>query len=451
MELVRRTATLRAIALVAIGVSAVLTADHLMPGRAFCPLADACAAAAESKLGSLYGVPTAALGIAAFGALFLLTLLPPVWVRRTVPTAGILAAMGGIGLFTYQLLALDAFCPLCLVADTAGVVAGLATLAWPPLPFRRSGRIVSVESISSRVAWCLGVALVALVPFAVPREQDPGWEAITPLADAAFDLPVEEPLVRAPRTTTAAVTRLPIEQPGLPAGSLPSAPGGAHAEAFIQAVMAPAAPEDEAPAVEAALAAPDLSERPAPAAPLSARTEAPAALVVATVRAPTPIEAEPAPLMVEYLNAFCAHCRATHQRLERVVGEMRVPLRRRRVYTWAGGGVPLWARACAIAGRVGSEEPLFRELLRARNDDAGEVYAAAKRAGLDVRWLQAELARGTVPARLVRDRRLVDQARIRALPTLDIGRRRLAGSQSEEELRAAIRAAIEDLSRDERG
>jgi hypothetical protein len=53
--------------------------------------------------------------------------------------------------------------------------------------------------------------------------------------------------------------------------------------------------------------------------------------------------------------------------------------------------------------------------------------------------------RGEPPPRLQRDREIVSRARLEGMPTLDIGKRRLQGEQSEAELAEALRAAIDDL------
>jgi predicted DsbA family dithiol-disulfide isomerase len=151
-------------------------------------------------------------------------------------------------------------------------------------------------------------------------------------------------------------------------------------------------------------------------------------------------------MVVQYLNAFCPHCRATHNRLSRVLSEVQEPLRKRRVYTWASNDYPLWARACAFAQTAGLEERMFEELMRARNQGSTEIYAAAKRAGLDVRRMRTALSDPRPPRRLVRDRQLVSRARITKLPTLDIGRRRLMGEQSEAELRDAVTVALTTLA-----
>jgi predicted DsbA family dithiol-disulfide isomerase len=147
-------------------------------------------------------------------------------------------------------------------------------------------------------------------------------------------------------------------------------------------------------------------------------------------------------VIVEYLNAYCPHCRATHRRLEKVLAEMDVATKRLRIYTWGGNEYPVWARACVFAESQGLEERVFEELLNARNQSTAEVYAAAQRAGLDVALLQKALQDGTPPPRLVRHRKIFRAAHLEGLPTLDIGRRRLMGEQSEAELKEAVSAAL---------
>jgi protein-disulfide isomerase len=145
-------------------------------------------------------------------------------------------------------------------------------------------------------------------------------------------------------------------------------------------------------------------------------------------------------VMVEYLNPFCAHCRATHARLESVLASGGVAVRRRRVYVWSGE-IPFWARACACAAQQGREEALFEELLQARGQDERSVRAAARRAGIDLDAAAGCLDGPMTNARLERDRRLVAAARLEGLPTIDVGRRRLMGEQTEGELLDALHAA----------
>ena len=247
----RRIATLRVTALAALAVSAILCADGLHPGRAFCPMAAACDKARSSALGRIFGIPTSVVGMAAFGGLFALSMLRVEHSRRLLRPAGFLAALVGAGLFAYQALVLHSFCPLCLVADTAGLVSGLIVLTWPRTPVRRSGRKLDPESTVAKLRWL----------------------------------------------------------------------------------------------------------------------------------------------------------------------------------------------AVAFAAASGLEDRMFDELVRADDETPQEVYAAAQRAGVDATALQAALASARAWPRLDGDRRLAQGARLEGLPTLDIGRRRLMGEQSEGELREALRAA----------
>ncbi len=428
-----RLTALRITALVAILASAILTVDHVRPGREFCPLEQACSAAAESEFGSVAGIPTSVLGLLAFGAVLLLTLLPVSLARRILQPACFLGALAGMGLMTEQALHLDAFCPLCLVADGAAVALGYIALTWPPLPFLRSGRGFSAESHAARTAWGLGMALTIVLPFAWPREVEPAWEEAPELAEALF----EEPTVAAPTPPN-------VDPDPAPPAVLGTEAVAVHAEAAVSAPPPPALPVPPTPpTVEASApaAVPVVSAVLAPP-PSTPPASAP--------RTPAPAPAKPAAgsvTLVEYLNAFCAHCRATHRRLDEVITAERIPVQRRRVYTWSGKGYPMWARACAYAETVGLEEAMFRELTKARRESSAEVYAAARRAGLDLQALREALARSETPARLVRDRGIARAARLKRLPTFDIGRRRLSGSQSEGELRAALMAAKASAAR----
>ena len=87
-------------------------------------------------------------------------------------------------------------------------------------------------------------------------------------------------------------------------------------------------------------------------------------------------------------------------------------------------------------------DQLFDELMRARSQRPAEVYAAARRAGLDANAMQRAVNASAVPTRVVRDHDLMRKAQLKGLPTIDIGRRRLMGEQSEAELRDAIQAAL---------
>ena len=90
-----------------------------------------------------------------------------------------------------------------------------------------------------------------------------------------------------------------------------------------------------------------------------------------------------------------------------------------------------------------NDNELFAQLVRSRSDRRRDVLAAAQRAGLDTWDLKRALADPAPPLRLVKDRALASKAKLKGLPTLDIGRRRLMGEQSEASLRAAVDAALD--------
>ncbi len=448
MLFARRLTALRAVTLVAVVASAILVVDTVKPGREFCPLEQACSAAAESELGSIGGIPTSMLGLGAFAFVLLATLLPVRMARMILQPVCFVGALIAMALIAYQAMYLDAFCPLCLVADVAAIVMGYLALTWPPLPILRSGRRLSAETQATRMAWGLAVILAVVGPFAWPRAEDPGWEEAPLVADALFEdaAPVDAQTAPAP-----APTAEPTAEPAAPADvpARPTAPADPAVVAIAPPEPAPPEPVQPAPApIEAAVAAP-TAPTPAPATVAETPVVLPTREAIDALRAPrrpvTPPkpmpDAQPQVRIIEYLNAFCAHCRATHKRLEGVLEHSDTRIERRRVYTWKGNDYPLWARACAYAASIGREHDMFRELTRARRETAGEVFAAAQRAGIDSPAFRRAMDSTEPPPRLVRDKRIARAARLTRLPTFDIGRRRLSGSQSERELRAALQAA----------
>lgn len=431
-----RAPALRVTSLAALVVSAALTADHLHPERAFCPMAEACDKARSSALGAILGVPTSVIGMAAFGGLFLLTLLPVVWGRRLLRPAGIVAAVCGAGLFAFQALALQSYCPLCLVADAAGLAAGAIVIAWPKPPVRRSGKPLPSEPLEHRLRWTALAMVAVAAPFLWPRDVRPSW---VPVEDAAALVDADPVLPETVEDETPA--RVEPDAPlhendpgrGLPPPPPPTAmpwvappDTGSRGPSPAAIPPAPPPPPPPSPAQKPAGSPPPRTPAaPPPRAAPAPRASAPVASVA----------------IVEYVNAFCPHCRATRTRLDRVIAESRVPVRRRRISVWASAQAPLWARVCAAAEAQGLSDRVFAELELAGGDSPREVWAAARRAGADVDALAAVVQSPDVDARLERDRRIFSAARLEGLPTIDIGRRRLMGEQSDEELRDALTAA----------
>jgi uncharacterized membrane protein len=431
----RSVLVVRLSCLTAMAVSAALVAESMHPERGFCPLQAACEKARHSALGNVLGVPTSVLGIFAFSTLFLLTLLPPRPARMLARPAAWIGALAAAGLVGYQAFELHSFCPLCLIVDASALAAGAGAFGWPKLPPGLSGRAIEDEHISVRLRWALGALLVLAAPMAWPRPAaKPGWVEI-PTAE------VDEP---EPEAEVAAV---PI--PEIPKLEVPDG-GWKVATPRFDEYRAPAALpsriEGGASHAEpaSALVVVESSPPAAPSPATSTPSAPPATSAPVAPPTPKPVASKPqvrAIPVVLYLNAFCAHCRATHARLEEVLASFGAPVRVKRVYVWASEDIPYWAWACAAAGTVGLEDQVFAELLRARNDRPDQVQGAAIRAGLDPAVLASAIGRGDLRARLERDHHTVLSARIEGLPTLDIGRRRLMGEQSEEEILDALQAA----------
>jgi uncharacterized membrane protein/protein-disulfide isomerase len=275
-----------------------------------------------------------------------------------------------------------------------------------------------------------------------------------PTAAAA---PTPPPAPKPRRTPTAPVP----ETPPRDLAEVPLAPTPSPAPVLVVAVVPlapPPAPPPEPPAATSGPAGPPPepagAATPSPESPTSATaavTAPPTSVAATPTVAATPPAATPpaatAPKareirVTEYLNAYCAHCRVTHARLDKVIAGMEIAVKRRRLYVWVSGEAPYWARACVAAAAQGREDALFEQLQHTESDEPDEVLAAAQRAGVDVKALVAAIQRGEGMPRLKADRQKVLLSRLEGLPTFDIGRRRLEGEQTEAELEDALRVAL---------
>ena len=477
-RLSRLVVALRVAAIAGLFASALLTADVVRGGRGFCPLEEACSKARESALGHVLGVPTAFVGLAAFAALLVLTVSKARFAGLLRP-AGVLAGVMGAALLGYQALWLGSFCPFCVVADSAGIAAGALVVAgWGSL------RHSPWDGRRSRALWALVAGLIAAGPMLWPRAAEPAWIPVPAAAWRPDDAPPVQPIARVDPPTSPPPRGAPAAPPlgdGFPpaAGAAPAAEEPAVPLRVEIAIDPPEAPppapgspdrgdraaertalSNSPPAVEpppapAALTpAPDPDPAPAPTptrtappapapaavTPHATPPAAPARAPVATPVRPLPARAAaPDVVLVEYVNAFCPHCRATHACLERVLTGAKV--RRHRVYAWGGTAEPLWAQACVCAAAFGKEDALFEELLRADDECPDAIWAAASRVGIDARALWSAVTRCDAAQRLEADRRRADASQVHRLPTIDVGARRLEGESSEADLRAAIQAA----------
>lgn len=439
MTLPRRVLIVRVACLLALVASAALIHDTLRPERGFCPLEAACAKARSSALGSFFGVPTSAIGALGFFGMFMLTLLPPVWARRLTRPAAFAAGIAGLVLIGYQAIVLRSFCPFCLVADLSGMLAAVASIGWEEPPVRRAGKSSGGEYMHVRMRWALAALLAVGGPFFWPQPPvRPAWVTIqNPLA---FE-PEPVPEVAAP--TAPEPVAVPVPMPSAPVREPDPMPSGSPMPSSIAAdpLSAPWAPgPDGADGTGTGHGSGSAHGSSAGSVARVAEPQPPAP-ALEPAKPPPPREL----LIVEYLNPFCPHCRATHARLEKVLASISGPVRRRRIYVWNTEDAPLWARACACAAAQEKEDQLFEELVKAKDQGLDELRAASARAGVDHVVLSGCMFRREPPPRVIKDKELMKQTKLEGLPTLDIGHRRLMGEQSEAELREAIDAALTEI------
>jgi predicted DsbA family dithiol-disulfide isomerase len=115
-------------------------------------------------VGKVLAVPLPLAGLLGFGTLLVLSLTSgervAFWLRPMALTAGAV----GLILILLQALIVRAWCPWCVVADTAGILVAAMGVRWRPAgPPRRQDRIL----------WTAGAALVIVAPFVWARMQPP--------------------------------------------------------------------------------------------------------------------------------------------------------------------------------------------------------------------------------------------------------------------------------------
>ena len=123
-----RSTVLRLLALIGLGVSSALLADHLLGAGTFCKFDDPCATVAASPYGDVFGVPLAAVGVAGFALLLGLSLIPKRWAANAVRFAAVGAGLAGAALLVVQVAVLGQLCPYCVVVDGIAVLLAIVAL-----------------------------------------------------------------------------------------------------------------------------------------------------------------------------------------------------------------------------------------------------------------------------------------------------------------------------------
>lgn len=156
----------RCLALTGLAGASILLTDDLSRVPAFCPFQSGCASVTTSAFGQPLGLPLSAIGLAAFVAFFVLTLIPGTKAARLLGPLAIAAGIGGLLLVCVQFLVLKQTCRLCLVIDAAAILLAATELGLP-----RSGQTLLPSPART---WAWGV--VALAAAAAP----PLWVAVRP-------------------------------------------------------------------------------------------------------------------------------------------------------------------------------------------------------------------------------------------------------------------------------
>jgi protein-disulfide isomerase len=140
--------------LVGLAFSALLLGEY-SSGGLLCSTGGGCDTVRASAYSSIAGVSLPLLGVIYFLALLAAAAMPQLRVAL-LPLAG-LGALGGIAFIGIQALVIGAFCPLCLVVDSAAIGAGVA--AW-------MGRDDPAPKLTSQKAGALAVMAVAALSLA---------------------------------------------------------------------------------------------------------------------------------------------------------------------------------------------------------------------------------------------------------------------------------------------
>lgn len=199
----------RVAALTAVFGSALLVVEYSRESEpAFCGAASGCGAArrwAEETL----SLPLPHVGLIAFAVLFVMTLVAGgrAHVKRVAMLGGAGAAIA-LGLIALQVFAIGALCPLCMLVDTAALVAGAALVALARIgrrPELGEGKLEAAlaqvsMARSSGVVWGLAMLFAVVAPFVwasrAPADDVPpavrGWQrpgVLTVVSFTDFECP----------------------------------------------------------------------------------------------------------------------------------------------------------------------------------------------------------------------------------------------------------------------
>lgn len=171
----RSLLALRLVSLLATGVSMALLLDSLRPQPTFCVTGSGCDQIRKLGYGKVAGVPVPALGLGAYGSLFLLSFAPGL--RALTAGAAMFGGVIGLLLLGLQAAVIQVFCKFCVVVDLSAMAAGVAgyLLRSSPEPVRDRSAIAWAGAVVAALGLPVGLAQLT-PPSPVPRTVRALWK-----------------------------------------------------------------------------------------------------------------------------------------------------------------------------------------------------------------------------------------------------------------------------------
>ena len=127
MSNLRQTA-FRVVALIGLGVSALLLAEYIASAPSLCTGDGGCNTVRESSFASILGIPTPVWGVSYFAAMLGISLLSDTRARTWLVYLTGAGALAAIGFLVIQAAVIGAFCTYCVIVDFSALA--LFALAW---------------------------------------------------------------------------------------------------------------------------------------------------------------------------------------------------------------------------------------------------------------------------------------------------------------------------------
>ena len=197
-----RLTVFRVIALLGLGVSALLLTEYLSDAPSLCTGASGCETVRGSEFASILFIPTPVWGLAFFAGILGVSLLGDARSRTWTFYLGALGALAAVGFILVQAFWVKAFCTYCLIVDVSALV--LFGLAWPwrspaPQSADQAEELASSGSLSSStgspgviVGYGVATAVVVAVGLFIPRLAASDLDAVS-IAVPSFVGEAQEP------------------------------------------------------------------------------------------------------------------------------------------------------------------------------------------------------------------------------------------------------------------